>query len=226
MPTILITGANRGIGLEFCRSYAADGWQVHACCRHPEKAKALKNLDGDITRHRLDVTDGLRVAGLSRELAGEPIDLLLNNAGIYGPRVGFGETDYDDWAEVLKINTIAPLRMAERFVDQVAASERKIIASVSSLMGSIGRNEGGGKYIYRSSKAALNMVAKSLSVDLAPRGITVAVFHPGWVQTDMGGAEADVTTAESVAGMRKTLDRLTAADSGGFFNYDGTEIPW
>jgi NAD(P)-dependent dehydrogenase (short-subunit alcohol dehydrogenase family) len=121
---------------------------------------------------------------------------------------------------------MAPLRLAERFVEQVAQSERKLIVNISSNLGSIAENSSGGRYVYRSSKAALNMVAKSLSIDLADRGISVVMFHPGWVQTDMGGPKAAVTADESVAGMRAVIERLTSADSGRFFTYDGTEIPW
>ena len=226
MPTVLITGANRGIGLEFARTFAADGWSVHACCRQPDKAAELKAVAGDLAVHRLDVTDGLQVAGLARELANRPIDLLLNNAGIYGPRTGFGETDYQAWEPVFRVNTMAPLRMAENFVEQVARSERRLIVNISSRMGSIGENTSGGGYIYRSTKAALNMVVKSLSVDLAGRGIAVVAFHPGWVQTDMGGPAAAITAVESVAGMRAVIERLGLADNGKFFNYDGTEISW
>ncbi len=226
MPTVLITGANRGIGLEFARTFAADGWSVHACCRQPDKAATLKAVAGQVAVHRLDVTNGLQVAGLARELADEPIDLLLNNAGIYGPRTGFAQTDYDEWFPVFQVNTMAPLRMAERFVAQVARSERKLIANISSKMGSIGDNTRGGSYIYRSSKAALNMIVKSLSVDLAKHGIAVVAFHPGWVQTDMGGPEAALPVAESVAGMRAVIGRLGPADNGKYFNYDGDEIPW
>ncbi len=226
MPTALLTGANRGIGLAFAETFLRDGWTLHACCRHPEKAKELQALEGSMVTHRLDVTDGLQVASLARELAGEPIDLLINNAGVYGPRTGFGETDYDDWIEVLKVNTVAPMRMAERFVEHVAQSERKQIVNISSVMGSIAENSGGGSYIYRSSKAALNMVVKGLSVDLAERGITVVAFHPGWVQTDMGGQEAAVTPADSVAGMRKVIDKLDQDDNGKFFNYQGNLLPW
>lgn len=226
MPTVLITGANRGIGLEFTRSFAAEGWRVHACCRHPDKARQLKAVEGDVTRHRIDVTDGLQVAALSRGLADEPVDVLINNAGIYGPRHSFGKTPFDEWPEVFEVNAIAPLRMAQRFVEQVASSERKLIVNISSRMGSIAANDSGGNYIYRSSKAALNMVAKSLSVDLAGRGISVVMFHPGWVQTDMGGPSAAVTPADSVAGMRAVIERLTQADTGKFFDYDGGELPW
>jgi len=221
-----MTGANRGLGLEFARSYATDGWRVHACCRHPEKAKALKAVEGDLVVHKLDVTDGLRVAGLARELADDAIDVLLNNAGVYGPRSGFGETDFDDWLDVLKINTIAPLRMAERFVEHVARSERKLIVSISSGMGSIAMNDAGGHYPYRASKAALNMVVKGLSADLAARGIIAVALSPGWVQTDMGGSSAELTPEESVAGMRAVIDGLTPADSGRFLNYQGEDRPW
>jgi NAD(P)-dependent dehydrogenase (short-subunit alcohol dehydrogenase family) len=226
VPNALITGSNRGIGLEFARSLAADGWHVHACCRYPDKAKALKEVEGDIVHHRLDVTDGLRVASLARSLVDEPLDLLINNAGIYGPRDGFGKTDADAFEEVLRVNSLAPLRMAERFAEHLANSERKLLVNISSRLGSIACNESGGSYIYRASKAALNMVGKGLAADLAPRGITVVMFHPGWVKTDMGGQEADITPAESVAGMRAVLERVTPADSGRFFSYDGSEIPW
>ncbi|MDJ0609755.1 MAG: SDR family oxidoreductase [Kiloniellales bacterium] len=226
MPTALITGANRGLGLEFTRSFLADSWHVHACCRYPEKSKGLKGLEGDLDVHRLDVTDGLKVANLSRELVGGPIDLVLNNAGVYGPRTGFGETDYDLWEAVFRINSIAPLRMAERFVEQVAASERKLIVNISSIMGSIGQLQSSGSYFYRASKAALNMVTKGLSVDLAARGITVVAVHPGWVQTDMGGTEADLTATQSIAGLRAVIESLDISKTGRFFNYDGSELPW
>ena len=225
MPTLLITGANRGIGLALLRGFAADGWRIHACCRQPDKAKELKAVEGDIRLHRVDVTDGLRVAGLARGLADEAIDLLINNAGIFGPRTGFAQTDYDDWLKVLSVNTLAPLRLVERFVEHVGRSERKLVVNVSSRMGSISQNSGGA-YIYRSSKAALNAVTKALSADLAGRGITVVAVHPGWVQTDMGGAGADIPVETSAAGLRQVIDGLTPKDSGRFLNYDGEEIPW
>lgn len=226
MPTVLLTGANRGIGLAFAETFARDGWTLHACCRHPEKAKALQALAGTVNLHRLDVTDGLQVASLARELLGEPIDLLINNAGVYGPRTGFGETDHDDWLDVLKVNTVAPLRIVERFVEHVAESDRKLIVNISSVLGSIAENSAGGSYIYRSSKAALNMVVKGLSVDLAERGITVIAVHPGWVRTDMGGQEAAVTPDDSVAGMRALIDRAGPEDNGKFFNHLGNLLPW
>lgn len=240
MPSVLITGANRGIGLAFAHSFAADGWRVHACCRDPDGAEDLAALRADMASvvmagadtagavmlHRLDVTDGSRIAGLSRELADEAIDVLVNNAGVMGPGTGFGEMDYDGWLPVFETNTLAPMRMAEGFVEQVAKSGRKLIVNISSIMGSLGENADGGAIIYRSSKAALNMVSKSLSAELAPRGITVIVFHPGWVSTDMGGPDAAVTPGESVEGMRAIIERVTPNDSGRFFNFDGHEIQW
>lgn len=231
MPTILITGANRGLGLEFVNQYATAGWQVHACCRKPAEAKELKALaegSGNITVHALDVANFSRIDQLSAELAGEGIDLLLNNAGIYPDRNGrgFGDADYDDWAQAFRINTMAPLKMVEAFLEHVAHSEGKKIALITSKMGSLDDNSSGGCYAYRSSKAALNMVAKSLSIALAPRGIVVALLHPGWVQTDMGGPNAWITPEQSISGMRRVIERMTAADSGKFYAYDGQQVPW
>ena len=226
LNTILVTGANRGLGLEFARSYAADGWRVHACCRHPEKARELSAIAGDVVIHKLDVTDGLRVASLARELADERIDILINNAGVFHAGNDLGRVDYEDWVEELKVNTIAPARMAERFVKPVAASERKLIVNITSGLGSIANTTSGESIVYRSSKAGLNMVAKCLSLAYAERGITVVALSPGWVRTNMGGANARLTPAESIAKMRKVIDRLTPADSGRFFNQDGEERPW
>ena len=227
MPTALITGANRGLGLEFTRQYAADGWKVLATCRDPEAATALKSIKGEIQVLPLDVADFLAIETVSRILAKEKIDLLLNNAGVIGPlQWAFGDTDYNAWAEVFRINTQAPLKMTECFVDQVASSDKKLIVSITSRVGSISSNDSGEQYTYRSSKAALNMVHKSLSIDLAEKGITTAVIHPGWAKTDMGGANATVDPVDSVSGIRKVIDGLNSADSGKFFNYDGAPIDW
>ncbi|WP_421710147.1 SDR family oxidoreductase [Algihabitans sp.] len=230
MPTALITGANRGLGLELARSFAADGWQVHACCRMPDKAPELRAAaaasEDRIEVHRLDVTDDLQVGGLARSLGGETLDLLFNNAGIYGPRDGFGSQDFEAWNKVLAINLLAPLRMVENFVELVAASHGKLIVNMSSRLGSIAENDAGGGYPYRSSKAALNMVTRGLSVDLAARGITVVSVHPGWVRTDMGGSDAALTVADSVAGLRRVMASLTIEDSGRFFDHSGAELPW
>ncbi len=226
MPTVLITGAGRGLGLEFAKQYADDGWTVHAACRDPEAAATLRGLGDGVRLARLDVTSAEQVAELADDLRGEAIDLLLNNAGIYGPReYPLGEIDYAAWAEVLRVNTLAPLRVAAAFAEHVATSGQKRMAFVSSRMGSIEQNSGGA-YIYRSSKAALNAAVKSLAIDLAPRGVTAVVIHPGWVRTDMGGPGAAIAPAESVAGMRRVFARLTPDDGGRFFGYDGSNLPW
>jgi NAD(P)-dependent dehydrogenase (short-subunit alcohol dehydrogenase family) len=228
MPTALVTGSNRGIGLAFVQSLAADGWRVHACCRNPDKARTLKQVEGDVHRHRLDVTDGLKVASFARELREdeEAIDLLINNAGTDGGWGTFGRTDYDDWLDALRINTLAPMRMAERFYDLVGSSEKKLIVNISSKMGSIGTISSGGSHVYRSTKAALNMITRCLSMELAARGIVVVSLHPGHVQTEMGGNGAPVSAEDSVAGMREVIDGLTPEHSGRFFDYQGEELPW
>ena len=221
MPTALITGANRGIGREFARQYEAGGWRVVATCRDPSKY----DLEGEV--YPLDVTDPASIAALQGELNGEGIDLLINNAGIYGPRgAALGAIDYGAWEDVLKTNVLGPVRVAEAFADMVGRSDLKIMVFISSKMGSIGDNTSGGGYIYRSSKTALNMAVASLSVDLSGRDIICLLFHPGWVNTDMGGASAPIDAAASVAGMRAVIDRASPADSGRFFNYDGKQLPW
>lgn len=232
MPSLLITGANRGIGLEFAKQYAEAGWRVLACCRHPDKAEALEQLASQhedlLNLYALDVANFNQIENLAADLADQKIDLLVNNAAIYPDtdRRGFGTTDYQAWRHAFYVNSMAPLKMAEAFVNQIASSQQKKIVCITSKMGSIADNTSGGCYLYRSSKAALNMVMKSLSVDLAPQGIIAASLHPGWVKTDMGGPHALITTQESVAGMRQVIEQLTPAQSGKFYAYDGQEIPW
>lgn len=232
MKTILITGANRGIGLELTKQYAMNNWRVLACSRQPEKSTALNNLAAEypaqITIYVLDVANHEQIDQLSQELSNETIDLLLNNAGIYpsSARDDFGNTNYDAWAKAFHVNSMAPLKMAESFISQVSRSDLKTIATITSKMGSIGDNQRGGSYVYRSSKAAVNIVVKSLAVDLKSIGITAVLLHPGWVRTDMGGPNGLISTEESVTGMRQVLDNLTPADSGKFYAFDGQIIPW
>ena len=227
MQSVLITGANRGIGLEFARQYAGDGWRVHATCRDPARAKDLKNLNGDMHLHALEIGDFTAIDGLARELEGEAIDILINNAGVYGegPQT-LDALDYGDWAEVFRIDCMAQIKMSQAFVPHVAKSKARVIAAVTSKMGSIADNTSGGAYAYRSAKAALNAAVKSLAIDMAPRGIIAVVVHPGWVQTDMGGPNALITVEKSVSGMRAVMSRLARKDSGRFWGYDGEEIPW
>ncbi len=227
MPTVLITGAGRGLGFEFARQYAADGWRVFATHRNPSGADQLKILEGDLNLVVLDVTNYGAIDVLAHNLRRESIDVLLNNAGIYGPRPSpLGSIDYAAWEEVMQINVYSVLRVSEAFSDHVARSERKIIAALGSKMGSMTNNTSGGSYIYRSSKAALNSVMKSLSVDLAAKGIVVGVFHPGWVRTDIGGPSAQINVEVSVKGIIKVIAGLSPERSGRFFNYGGAEIPW
>jgi NAD(P)-dependent dehydrogenase (short-subunit alcohol dehydrogenase family) len=227
VPRVLITGANRGIGLEFARQYAADGWRVIATCRDPKAAAGLQGLSGWIDVFPLEVTDFARVRALADELAGQAIDVLINNAGVYGPReTRAAEVDGEAWAHVLRVNTIAPFVVSECFMGHVAASTQNRIVAVSSSMGSIAKTRSADGYIYRSSKAALNMAMRCLSATAAERGVTVAMLHPGWVRTDMGGSGADIEPAASVDGMRRVIAALKPEDNGKFFNHDGTELPW
>ncbi len=223
MPTVLITGANRGLGLEFARQYAADGWRVIATSRSLEKAAALRAQGAEV--HPLDVTDIAAVAALGRELQREAIDVLIANAGIAGPRGMKAEAiDAAGWAEIFGVNTMAPLALAGAFAAQVARSEERKVIAISSRLGSIAANSEGGMYAYRSSKAALNAVWHSFAID--HRELIAAVLHPGWVRTDMGGKSAALGVEESVAGMRRVIAGLGKAESGGFFNHDGSSIPW
>ncbi len=228
--TILITGSNRGIGLQLCREYARAGWQVHACCRQPNEAEALKRLAETyplISIHCLDTTNFQQIDALSKLLVDEKIDILFNNAGVYGPYdAHFGNTDTEQWIACLSVNTIAPMKVMEAFVNQVASSQHKIIATMSSKMGSMDDNGSGGSYIYRSSKAAVNAVMKSAAIDLKKKDIKVAVLHPGWVKTDMGGPHAEISTQQCVSGLKTILDNLTLDKSGQFFDIDGSQIPW
>src|SRR6478752_7729202 len=231
MPSVLITGANRGLGLEFAKQCLADGWQVYAACRDPSSASDLRRL-ADASDHKLrimalDVTDTTSVKAAATELDGQAIDLLLNNAGVGGARgQNIGNIDYEAWAKVLDANTMGPIRVSEAFVDHVARSERKLIVTLTSGMGSIADNTSGGSILYRSSKAAVNMVMRSLAIDLAPRGIICVVINPGWVPTDMGGMNATLDPSESVSRMRRVVATLGPELSGKFFNHTGREYPW
>jgi len=232
METTLITGANRGIGLEFSRQLAEDGWCVLACSRDLEKSDALNKLAAEyperITLYALDVTDHGQIKKLSQTLANKPIDLLINNAGVF-PDINdrsFGQTDYDAWAHAFLVNTMAPLKMAEEFITQITQSSRKTIVTITSKMGSVADNGRGGSYIYRSSKSAVNMVVKSIAIDLESNDIISVLLHPGWVRTDMGGPSGLISVEQSVSGMLSVIREVTSTDSGKFIAYDGQIIPW
>lgn len=225
MGTVLITGANRGIGLALARHYGADGWRVHATCRDPDAAEALNQ--GDVSAvHRLDVTDADQVEALAAAVD-EPLDVVINNAGVAGPPgMELGKVDHEAWQRVMAVNVMGPLRVAEALAGHLARAERPRLVFMSSRAGSIADNLRGGRYVYRSSKAAMNMVARSVAMDLADRNIITVAVHPGWVRTDMGGSGAPFEAAEAASMLRTLFDRLEPHHNGHFLNYDGAELEW
>ncbi|MBN9036172.1 MAG: SDR family oxidoreductase [Rhizobiales bacterium] len=223
MPTIVITGCDTGLGVEFARQYAAEGHRVLATCLNPDTAHDTRAIKGNVEVMKLDMTDHGDIAALGRHLAGAPVDILVSNAGIGRPHPPFGQTDYDNWRRILETNLIGPMKLAETLVDNIAAGELKIMAFVSSRMGSIALNNSGGSYAYRSSKAGLNMMVKGLAVDLAPRQISVIALHPGWAATEPGGR---VPVAESVSGMRGVIHRAGRHHTGIFQTYSDQPLPW
>ena len=226
MPTVLITGAGRGLGLEFARQYAADGWKVIATIRRSDAKATLQSLGADVDVRLADVADRGSIGRLAADLRGVAIDVLINNAGIYGPSgLAIGKLDYAAWEQVLRVNVLGPAAMSEALRDNVAASGRRIIVMMSSRLGSIMEMRAG-DYLYGSSKAALNAVTKSFASALGGRGVIVVALSPGWVRTDMGGAGAPLAPETSIAGMRKVIAGLSRRDSGRFINYDGSDIPW
>lgn len=228
MATVLITGANRGIGLEFVRQYLAEGWQVLACYRAPV-SEALTSLMASHAKQlrlfEMDVSQTPQIHALAKQLSGVSIDVLINNAGVY-PESAFSEADEAAWHLAFQVNTIAPFKMAQAFTSHLTQSKLPKLVTLSSKMGSIDDNSSGGSYIYRTTKTAANMVMKSLSVDLAAHGIACVTLHPGWVLTDMGGPHALINTQTSVTGMRNVIAQLSLSNTGQFIAYDGKAIPW
>ncbi len=228
---ILITGSNRGIGLEMVKYANEQGWRVFACCRNPHNADNLYNIaklsNGQISVHIADMQELATLQALSYELRNDAIDILINNAGIYGcDKNKFGSVDVESWLQAFQVNSIAPLKMVEAFSEQLSMGNRKLVVCMSSKMGSIADNGYGNSYIYRSSKAALNAVVKSLSIDLKEQRIISVALHPGWVKTDMGGPDAEITTRQCVEQLFRHLSELTIKDSGRFIDIDGSDIPW
>ena len=222
--TVLVTGANRGIGLELVQQMQAAGYNVIGTARKPAEAKELNASGARVLQ--LDVSDSASVAALAASLKGEAIDVLINNAGIKGHTASsFEETDFDQIAQTFDVNTLGPMRVTQALLPNVLASKGKIIVQMSSTLGSITNNRGG-YHGYRASKAALNMFNSSLALELAERGVTAIVIHPGWVQTRLGGASAPITTQESVAGMLSVIRGLSTKDNGRFLDYQGNELPW
>ena len=234
-PTVLVTGANRGIGLEFARQYLADDWRVIGTLRDPANAGELEALTGpgELVIEQLDVTDHEQIDGLAGRYDGQAIDVLLNNAGIIGPvpipehieKQHFGSMDYALWDRVLWTNTFAPLKLAEALVESIAMSSQKKIATLSSTVGSLVERDTAA-FAYATSKTAVNKAMRLLASVLKERGIVVGIFCPGYVQTRMDFGTADVKPADSVRGLRGLIDTMTAADSGTFRRYNGDTIAW
>ena len=221
---VLITGANRGLGLEFARQYSEAGWTVIGTARSPGRAVELATLNVEVMQ--LDVTDAESVARLASDLEGRSIDMLINNAGIFPRFSTLAEAEFDSIAMILDVNVIGPMRVTKALMPNLAAGEQKKIINITSGLGSIENNGFGQFYGYRESKAALNMFSKTLSVELADQGFTSIALHPGWVQTDMGGPEATLTPEESITGMRAVIDKVTPADSGTYWGVQGEQVPW
>lgn len=234
--TILITGASRGIGLSHARRYAERGFQVLACCRDPGRASALAQLQQRFPRQvrvlPLDVVAAADVARLQADLGGQSVDVLINNAGTFGPEgapagmayQSLQHMDYAIWRDILEVNLLAPFRLTVALAPNLRAGRRPLVVMMSSDLGSISSNTLGGSYAYRSSKAGLNMVTRGLAMEW--RDIIVVSMAPGWCRTDLGGEQAPVDTDESVAAQQEVFDRLTPADSGRFLDRFGATVAW
>lgn len=222
--TYLITGANRGLGLEFTRQLAERGEEVIATARLPEEARDLAALGVEV--EPLDVADSGSVAALAERLQGRPLDVLVNNAGKGGGQGAVTSIDPDSLLAYFQVNSIGPLRVTRALLPNLRAGERRMVASLSSQMGSIHRNEQGNYYGYRASKAALNMIHRNLALELGGKGFTCVLLHPGWVRTEMGGQGAPLSPEQSVRSLLRVMDRLTPKDNGSFLSYSGERLPW
>ena len=230
MPTVLVTGANRGLGLMFVQQYAQDGWDIIACCRNPDEAQQLNQAVDkykNIAIHALDMASAESITQLGEKLDGQPIDVLINNAGTGGiTGIQFGQMDYANYQQCFAINSTGPIILADALLENIRRGELKKIATITSRMGSIGDTDTGRSYAYRASKAAVNSLMKTAAVALKDESITVLLFHPGWVQTDMGGSQATLTIEESVQYLRDLIASSQLSDSGTFRNYLGETLPW
>jgi NAD(P)-dependent dehydrogenase (short-subunit alcohol dehydrogenase family) len=225
MPTVLVTSASRGIGFEFARQYAAEGWHVLAACREPAAAAELAALDG-VELVAMDVTDLASVRAAAAASDG-PVDLLVNSAGIMGQLDDLpGNVDYDEWRRVLDVNAMGPVRVLDALVPRLAAAGGAKALTITSGMGSLSDIRSGTAMMYRTSKAAVNMAMRARALQLRDRGIVVAVINPGWVRTDMGGPGASISVEQSIAAMRKVIDALTPDQAGSFLNWKGGTYPW
>ena len=222
--TYVVTACNRGLGLEFARQLSARGARVIATCREPAAAPELGGLGVDV--HELDVNDVAAVERFAAALAGEPIDVLINNAGVGVRSRPLESVDFDEMMHFFAVNSVAPLRLVQALLPQLRAGKGRKVVNLTSRMGSIEDNSSGAAYAYRASKAALNMETRSLAIDLRAAVFVCVVLHPGWVATDMGGANAPEQVADSIKGMLEVIDGLEAGDSGEFFDFTGARVPW
>jgi NAD(P)-dependent dehydrogenase (short-subunit alcohol dehydrogenase family) len=222
--TVLVTGANRGIGLEYAKQFSAKGYTVIGTARKPGEADELDVVADRV--EQLDVADPESVAALAKRLDGVAIDILINNAGIFERQdVTIDEVDFDMMERTYAVNTVGPLRVTKALLPNLRAGKSKIVISMSSGLGSIEKSNGRW-YAYRSSKTALNQINKIWSVELGPDGFIAVVLHPGWVRTDMGGPDATYSPEESVAGLIAVIEALDADDNGRFYDFKGEPIPW
>lgn len=228
MDTVLITGANRGIGLALTRKFLSAEYQVIACCRNPNAATALNTLavSASVTVHSLDVSDEQSVSALHQVLGRQPVDILINNAGVYGgDNQAIDNMDYAAWREAIEVNMIAPFRMVSAFRENLARASRPRVITISSQMGALNRKSKGA-HAYRSSKAAVNKLMQVLALDLKDDDIIVCPVHPGYVRTDMGGPGADISAEESADGIFTLAQSLSMEQSGRFWTWQGDEHPW
>jgi len=228
--SVFITGTTRGIGLELARQFLEAGSKVFATARHPESdaLQSLKAVHGDeLQLLTLDVTNSTDIQAAVTSLAGQPVNLLINNAGLYQSRSDDAESlATETWLQEFHVNAIAPFMVTRALRGNLAVADDALVVMISSKMGSMSDNTSGGAYSYRSSKAALNAVTVCLAQDLAGDGTRVVALHPGWVQTDMGGANAPVDASQSASGLRKVMTGIDETQNGGFFDYTGAAIPW
>ena len=225
MPTLLVTGAGRGLGLEFARQYAADGWSVIATVRNEAAAQAVRALGGDLRIEMLDMRDFAAIERFAKQLRDQPLDLLIANAGMTTHGAMRSSQEAERFLEVLAVNSVAPTLLASALAANVIRAKGKLVA-ITSQMGSIADNHSGGWLAYRASKAALNAAWRTLAIDMAAQPVAIAMLHPGWVQTDMGGGGAPLQPAESVTALRRVIDGLTPGDKGVFLNHRGETLPW
>jgi NAD(P)-dependent dehydrogenase (short-subunit alcohol dehydrogenase family) len=227
VPSVLISGANRGLGLEFARQYAADGWVVHATARNPAAAHELAGIGEQVHVHQLDIADERSIHDLAKSLICEPLDVLIVNSGIHRdfelPVETIGRQDF---LSVFAVNTFGPLALASALLPNLERGERKLATAMSSLMSSITRNDWGTQHVYRASKTALNAVWTSLAREWQPRGIACVLIRPGYVRTALTKYQGDLDPPESVRGLRNVIAGLSLADSGRLIGYDGLDLPW